>query len=270
MAKAAPKPRVRSTSQIVIPARLASTRLPRKLLLRETGKSLLQHTYEAAQRATRPTGVCVAADHAAIVDEVRAFGGQAEMTDPNAPSGTDRVAEVARRMSKVDIIVNVQGDEPEIAGSSIDLAVELLHENPDAVMSTLATPIRCRHQFEDPACVKVVFDSQGRALYFSRSPIPHAYPWDDALLSSNPPTFYQHVGLYAYRRDFLLELAAMRPSRLEQTEKLEQLRVLQAGYTILVGVVDEPTFGIDTPDDYRAFLKKQRERQSDRLSDERR
>jgi 3-deoxy-manno-octulosonate cytidylyltransferase (CMP-KDO synthetase) len=257
MAQAVPKLRVRSTSQIVIPARLASTRLPRKLLLRETGKTLIQHTYEAAQRAARPAGMCVAADHAEIFDEVLAFGGQVEMTDPEAPSGTDRVAEVARRMPDVDIVVNVQGDEPEIAGSSIDLAIQLLEENPSAVMSTLATPIRCRRQLKDPACVKVVFDHQGRAMYFSRSVIPCPRHWNDALLMSNPPTFYQHVGLYAYRRDFLLQLASMRPSPLEQIEKLEQLRVLQAGYAILVGVVDEPTFGIDTPDDYRAFVEKQ-------------
>ena len=130
MAQAAPKLRVRSTSQIVIPARLASTRLPRKLLLRETGKSLIQHTYEAAQRATRPAGICVATDHAEIFDEVRAFGGQVEMTSPKAPSGTDRVAEIARRMTDVDIIVNVQGDEPEIAGSSIDLAIRTVGGEP--------------------------------------------------------------------------------------------------------------------------------------------
>jgi 3-deoxy-manno-octulosonate cytidylyltransferase (CMP-KDO synthetase) len=256
MAQAARKLCVRLTSQIVIPARLASTRLPRKLLLRETGKTLIQHTYEAARCATRPAGVCVATDHADIFDEVRLFGGQAEMTSPEAPSGTDRVAEVARRMTDVDIIVNVQGDEPEIAGSSIDLAIELLEANPAAVMSTLATPIRCRRQLKDPACVKVVFDQQGRALYFSRSVIPCPRHWDNDLLKSNPPTFYQHVGLYAYRRDFLLKLASMPPSRLEQIEKLEQLRVLEAGYGILVGVVDEPTFGIDTPDDYRAFVEK--------------
>jgi 3-deoxy-manno-octulosonate cytidylyltransferase (CMP-KDO synthetase) len=249
---------IRSTSQVVIPARLASTRLPRKLLLRETGKSLIQHTFEAARRARRPAGVCVATDHAEIFDEVRRFGGKVEMTDPAAPSGTDRVAEVARRMTGVDIIVNVQGDEPEIAGSSIDLAIELLEAHPRAVMSTLATPIRSRRQFEDPACVKVVFDAAGRALYFSRSAIPHPRQWDDALLKSDPPTFHQHVGLYAYRRDFLLQLAAMPPCRLEQVEKLEQLRVLDAGHAILVGVIDEPTFGIDTPDDYRAFVEKQR------------
>ena len=258
MAQTVPKLRVRLTSQIVIPARLASTRLPQKLLLRETGKSLIQHTYEAAKSAARPTGICVAADHADIFNEVRAFGGQVEMTDPAAPSGTDRVAEVARRMTDVDIIVNVQGDEPEIAGSSIDLAIRLLEENPSAVMSTLATPIRHQRQLKDPACVKVVFDHQGRAIYFSRSVIPYPRHWDPALLKSNPPTFYQHVGLYAYRRDFLLQLATMPPSPLEQIEKLEQLRVLQAGHSILVGVVDEPTFGIDTPDDYRAFVEKQR------------
>ena len=246
------------TAQIIIPARLASTRLPRKLLLRDTGKSLIRHTYEAARRSTRATGVCVATDHAEIFDEVRSFGGQVEMTDPAAPSGTDRVAEVARRMTGVEIIVNVQGDEPEIAGASIDLAIELLESNPAAVMSTLATPIRSRQQLEDPACVKVVFDAAGRAMYFSRSVIPHPRQWDDALLTSDPPSFYQHVGLYAYRRDFLLQLASMPPCRLEQIEKLEQLRVLDAGHSILVGVIDEPTFGIDTPEDYRAFVEKQR------------
>jgi 3-deoxy-manno-octulosonate cytidylyltransferase (CMP-KDO synthetase) len=261
MLQNAPKLRVCSTSQIVIPARLASTRLPRKLLLRETGKSLIQHTYEAAKNANRPLGICVATDHPEIFDEVSSFGGQAVMTNPNAPSGTDRVAEVARQMPEVDIIVNVQGDEPEIAGSSIDLAIELLEENPDAVMSTLATPIRHQHQLKDPACVKVVFDHQGRALYFSRSMIPYPRQWDHTMLEANPPLFYQHVGLYAYRRDFLLKLASLPPAPLEQVEKLEQLRVLHAGYSILVGVVDEPTFGIDTPEDYRAFVEKQQRRQ---------
>jgi len=243
-------------SYLVIPARLASTRLPRKLLLRETGKSLIQHTYEAARRARRPLGVCVATDHEEILHEVESFGGKAIMTDPQAPSGTDRVAEVARGLTDVDIIVNVQGDEPELAGESIDLAVKLLEDDRTAVMATLATPIRNRRQWEDPACVKVVFDHRGRAMYFSRSPIPHPRQWDDGLFSCDPPVFYQHVGLYAYRRDFLLKLAAMPPSALEKLEKLEQLRVLEAGYSIIVGVVDEPTFGIDTPEDYRAFLQK--------------
>lgn len=245
-----------AVSYIVIPARMASTRLPRKMLLRETGKTLLQHTYEAARRAQRPRDVIVATDHDEILAEVQAFGGRGVMTSVDLPSGTDRVAAVARELPDAEILVNVQGDEPELTGSSIDLVVQLLEDNPTAMMSTLATPIRSRAQFEDPACVKAVFDDFGRALYFSRAPIPHPRQWDDSLLQAQPPHFYQHVGMYAYRRDFLLQLAAQPPARLEQLEKLEQLRVLQAGQTIVVGVVDELTFGIDTPEDYRRFVER--------------
>lgn len=247
-------------SFIVIPARLASTRLPRKLLLAETGKPLIQHTFEAASRATRPLGICVATDADEIRLAVIAFGGRAEMTDPNAASGTDRVAEIARKLDGVDVVVNVQGDEPEIAGQSIDLVIELLDRDPAAVMATLATPIRNRRQLLDPACVKVVFDQCGRALYFSRSPIPCAREWDDALLDAEPPHFFQHIGLYAYRRDFLLQLAQMAPAPIEKIEKLEQLRVLHAGHAIVVGVIRENTFGIDTPEDYRAFVEKSQKR----------
>jgi 3-deoxy-manno-octulosonate cytidylyltransferase (CMP-KDO synthetase) len=245
-------------SYIVIPARLPSTRLPRKLLLAETGKPLIQHTYEAASRAKLPAGLCVAADSEEIADAVRQFGGSAVLTDPNHASGTDRVAEVARRLADVDVIVNVQADEPLIEGASIDRAVELLASDPMASVATLATPIRTRQQLDDPACVKVVFDHSGRALYFSRSPIPHARQWNDDLLSAEPPVFYQHVGLYAYRREFLLTIAAVPRSRLEQAENLEQLRVLESGHQIAVGVVDEPSFGIDTPEDYRAFVARHR------------
>lgn len=243
-------------SIIIIPARLASTRLPRKLLLRETGKSLIQHTYEAARRARRPAGVCVAADHEEILAEVRSFGGAGYSTSPGCPSGTDRVAEVARRLDDVDIVVNVQGDEPELAGESIDAAIRLLEENPDVPMSTLATPIRSREQLLDPACVKVVFNAAGRAMYFSRSPIPHAREWRDELLAAEPPLFHQHIGLYAYRREFLLSLARTRPAALEQVEKLEQLRVLDAGHPIAVAVVPHAALGIDTPHDYEAFVRR--------------
>lgn len=243
-------------SLIVIPARLASTRLPRKLLLNETGKTVLQHTYEAAARATQPSGLIVAADHEEIAAEVRQFGGEVMMTSPDCASGTDRVAEVARQRPDVDLFVNVQGDEPEISATAIDLAAELLERNPQAVMSTLATPIRSRDKLNDPACVKVVFDQAGQALYFSRSPIPHARTWDDALLSDSTPHFFQHLGLYAYRRDFLLQLAEIPRADTEKLESLEQLRVLHAGHRILVGVIDEPTIGIDTPDDYRAFVSR--------------
>lgn len=255
-------PQRRSTlrSTIVIPARLASTRLPRKLLLRETGKSLLQHTYESASRAKLPAGVCVAADCEEIAAEVRSFGGQVVLTDPNCASGSDRVAEVARQLPDVDVLINVQGDEPEISAEAIDLAHQLLEENPDAVMSTLATPIRSREKLNDPSCVKAVFDARGRAIYFSRAPIPFARTWDDRLLTANPAVYHQHIGLYAYRREFLLKLATLPQAAMEKVESLEQLRVLDAGYTILVGVIDEPTIGIDTPEDYRAFVERWRGR----------
>ena len=160
-------------------------------------------------------------------------------------------------MTDVDIIVNVQGDEPEIAGTSIDLAIELLEANPAAVMSTLATPIRSRRQLEDPACVKVVFDAAGRAMYFSRSVIPHP------AAMGRRPAVVRSADVLSARRAIRLSPRfpaatgrRCRPCRLEQIEKLEQLRVLDAGHSILVGVIDEPTFGIDTPDDYRAFVEK--------------
>ncbi len=245
-------------STIVIPARLASTRLPRKLLLAETGKPLIQHTYEAATRATRASGVLVAADCEEIAAAVRGFGGKVELTSPDCASGTDRVAEIARKLPEVDVLVNVQGDEPEISAAAIDLAVELLECDPAAVMSTLATPIRSREQLQDPACVKVIFDRRGRAIYFSRAAIPFARTWDDALLFADPAHFHQHIGLYAYRRDFLLQLAEIPRAGIERVENLEQLRVLDAGYAIQVGVIDEPTIGIDTPDDYRAFVERWR------------
>mgnify|MGYP002528080136 FL=1 len=254
MPSAARKLRIRYRSYIVIPARLASTRLPRKLLLSETGKTVIQHTYESASQASRPLGVIVAADSQEIADVVQRFGGQSVLTDPAAATGTDRVAEAARSLPDADVIINVQGDEPEIAASAIDLTVRLLEENPHAVMATLATPIRSRRQLEDPSCVKVTFDSKGRALYFSRSPIPHAREGYDPLLSMDPPRFYQHIGLYAYRRDFLFQLAEMPPSPLEQVENLEQLRVLEAGHQILVGVVAEANVGIDTRADYDTFV----------------
>ncbi len=256
MSMAAPPLRLRLPSFVVIPARLASTRLPRKLLLAETGKPLIQHTYEAARRATRPFDLCVATDSDEIVRVVRGFGGKAVMTGPNLASGTDRVAEVARDLVDIDIVVNVQGDEPELSGEAIDEVVGLLESDPTAAMATLATPIRDRGKLDDPACVKVVFDAAGKAMYFSRAAIPHAREWRDELLADEPPRFFQHLGLYAYRRDFLLSLAKLPRSPLEQLENLEQLRVLESGQTILVSVVDEPSIGIDTPEDYREFVRR--------------
>lgn len=247
---------VQATSFVIIPARLESTRLPRKLLLAETGKTVLQHTYESASQATRPTGICVAADHESIAQEVRRFGGQVIMTDPDAPSGTDRVAEAARRFQHADIIVNVQGDEPEIRGEDIDLVIELLLQDPHAMMATLATPIRSEQQLLDPSCVKVVADAAGSAMYFSRSPIPCSRDGYADVDFSQQTDFFQHIGLYAYRRDFLASLAALEPTRLENIERLEQLRVLHHGYRIQVGTVSEPSIGIDTADDYQRFVRR--------------
>ena len=243
-------------SAIVIPARLNSTRLPNKLLLRETGKSLIEHTYLAASKSAKADNVIVGVDDQSLKQEVESFGGTVQMTDPGHVCGTDRVAEVARCFAGYDIIVNVQGDEPEIPGSAIDRAIELLEDNPAAQMATLATPIRRRELLEDPACVKVVFDGQGRALYFSRSPIPCPRSWDDSLLELEPPAFYQHVGLYAYRRDFLLQIPDLPKSNLESVEMLEQLRVLSWGGTIWVGIIDHPIKGIDTAEDYLAFVRR--------------
>lgn len=256
-------PRLHCTSQIVIPARLASTRLPEKLLLRETGKSVLQHTFESASLASRPSGITIAVDGVKLKNAVESFGGCAVLTDSDLQSGTDRVARVARQMPDIDIFVNVQGDEPEIPADAIDLVIDLLETNPTAHVATLAAPIRDRHRLEDPACVKVVRSQSNKALYFSRSPIPHARSWDETLLSLDPPSFLQHIGIYAYRRDFLLELSELLPSPLEQLEKLEQLRFLQAGCEMMVGTIDHAPKGIDTAADYRAFVARQCNRPHD-------
>ena len=243
-------------SVIIIPARLASTRLPEKLLLKKTGKSVLQHTCQSAALSKKADQVIVAADDARIFDEVKSFGGNVIMTDPNHVCGTDRVAEVAAKLDGYDIIVNVQGDEPEISAEAIDLAIGLLEQNVDAPMATLATPIRSRDQLQDPSCVKVVVDLRGRAVYFSRSAIPCPRQWSDELLTSDPPSFLQHVGLYAYRGEFLQRIPSLPVPAMEKIESLEQLRVLASGHEILVGQIDHPIAGIDTPEDYAAFVRR--------------
>jgi 3-deoxy-manno-octulosonate cytidylyltransferase (CMP-KDO synthetase) len=240
-------------AEIVIPARLASTRLPEKLLLADTGLTVLEHTFRSAARAKLATGITIAVDHPRLASIAEGFGAKVQITDPNAQSGTDRVAEVARERDDVSIFVNVQGDEPEIEGSAIDSVIQLLQRQPMAAVATLATPIRSRSHLEDPACVKVVRDSHGYALYFSRSVIPHPRTWEESLLKADPPHFLQHIGIYAYRREFLLQLPQLPRSPLEHLEKLEQLRFLQAGHRIVVGIVDHAARGIDTQEDYEAF-----------------
>lgn len=251
-------PTICPRSFVVIPARYASTRLPRKMLLRETGRTLLQHTYEAACAARKPAGVIIATDHPEIAREVERFHGDFVMTSPDCASGTDRVAEVARQLPHAEVLVNVQGDEPEMSPDNIDRVIELLEHTPTAGMATLATRMPSAEQLANPACVKIVFDKAGRALYFSRSPIPFVRDPDPSLAFNDPPLFHQHLGIYAYRRETLLEVAAMPPSPLELAEKLEQLRMLQSGGTILVAVVDHAASGIDTAADYAAFVARQR------------
>lgn len=238
----------------VIPARYASSRLPGKPLLAETGKPLIQHVVEAARLSPSLDRVIVATDDSRIADTIRAFGGEVVMTRDDHPSGTDRVAEVAAGLPDAQIIVNLQGDEPEITREALDRVVALLKDDPSLPMATLCTPIYDEQIYHDPSCVKVVCSSSGRALYFSRSPIPHHRDG----LPQRDPLGWLHLGLYAYRRDFLLGLSALPPSPLERTEKLEQLRVLEAGYPIAVGTVDEPSVGIDTPEDYRRFVARWR------------
>ncbi|MBE6427452.1 MAG: 3-deoxy-manno-octulosonate cytidylyltransferase [Planctomycetaceae bacterium] len=248
--------------QVVIPARLASTRLPGKVLLRETGKTLIQHVWEGAKQSKLAHGVTIAADDEKIIQAVKAFGGHAVLTSKDIACGTDRIAVVAQGMPDVDIFVNVQGDEPEILGDVVDTVAALLMNNPNAVMATLAAPIRSMEKAHDPSCVKVVFDSKGKALYFSRSLIP--YPRDgvkEENLFNDPPIFWQHLGIYAYRRDFLLSLSSLPRTKLEKLESLEQLRVLENGFDILVGTVPRASIGIDTPDDYEEFVKKWKNRE---------
>jgi len=242
----------RSAVLAVIPARFASTRLPGKPLLDRTGTPLIVHVVEAARRSSRLDRIIVATDDRRIFDVVRACGAEAMMTRGDHPSGTDRAAEVAAAVAECRVVVNLQGDEPEIEPAAIDRVVDLLDRDPAASMATVATPIREESVYRDPSCVKVVVGAGGRALYFSRSPIPMHRDG----VPAGEPLGLLHLGLYAYRRDFLLKLAALPPSALECTEKLEQLRVLESGEAIAVGVVDERSVGIDTPEDYRRFVER--------------
>jgi 3-deoxy-manno-octulosonate cytidylyltransferase (CMP-KDO synthetase) len=238
---------------IVIPARFGSQRLPGKPLLRATGKYLIEHVYERAVQARRASQVIVATDDERIASAVESFGGQVQLTRADHPSGSDRVAEIAARLD-ADVIVNLQGDEPLVEVEALDLLPHLLEKDSGCAIATLATPIRSWGYWQNPNVVKVVCDDLGRALYFSRSPIP--YVRDNAPdFEADPPCCLQHLGLYAYRRDALVKLAQTPPSPLELMEKLEQLRALALGMRIAVGVVPHAGFGIDTYSDYDRFVQ---------------
>jgi len=228
----------------IIPARYASTRLPGKALLEIGGRPMVQWVYEAAGRVAGVERVVVATDDRRIADAVAAFGGEAVMTDAHHPSGTDRVAEAARAVGG-DIVVNVQGDEPLIEPQVVAAAIAPLLAEPEVVMASLCTRIHDAAEWRDPNVVKVVCADDGDALYFSRAPIPH--PRGGGEPAALP--LFKHLGLYVYRNDFLQKLTQLPPSHLEEVEKLEQLRVLAAGFRIRMVETAAGSIGVDTQED---------------------
>jgi 3-deoxy-manno-octulosonate cytidylyltransferase (CMP-KDO synthetase) len=236
----------------IIPARYASTRFPGKALAEIGGKPMIQHVYERTSRASLVNEVIVATDDERIQQAVLSFGGICCMTSSEHETGTDRLAEVAKSL-EADVIVNVQGDEPLIEPEMIDQAIRPFLTDSSLRMGTLKTRIRCLHDFLGPNVVKVVTDREGYALYFSRSPLPFFRDkWrdlKDESFASGKLLCYKHVGLYVFKRDFLLEYAAMTPTFLELSEKLEQLRAVENGIRIRVEETDFESIGVDTPDD---------------------
>ena len=236
----------------VIPARYASTRFPGKALAELDGRPMIQHVYERASQSKLVSRVIVATDDPRIADAVNMIGGEAIMTSIDHETGTDRLAEVAAGLDS-DIIVNVQGDEPLIDPAMIDLAIQPFLEEAGLQMGTVKTRIKCLHDFLSPNVVKVVTDNRGDALYFSRSPLPFFRDkWKDLKdesFCSGKLLCYKHVGMYVYRRDFLLKFAAMPATFLEISEKLEQLRAIENGVKIRVVETEFESIGVDTPDD---------------------
>jgi len=236
----------------IIPARWASTRLPGKPLADLAGKPLIEHVWRRAIKAKRLSRVLVATDDKRIAETVRGFGGEAVMTPANCASGTDRLAWVARTLS-CDVVVNIQGDEPFLVPATIDRLVEPFERDRKLAMSTLAAPLPSE-DFPNPNAVKVVCALNGNALYFSRAPIPHAR--DRAGQSHTPTTnALLHIGMYAYRKAFLLQFAHWTRTTLEKLEQLEQLRALEHGAAIRVVRVSKATLSVDTPEDLEKARK---------------
>jgi 3-deoxy-manno-octulosonate cytidylyltransferase (CMP-KDO synthetase) len=233
---------------VVIPARYDSTRFPAKILAARTGKPLVQHVVDQVRQCQRVAEVIVATDDARIAEALARFDTRCVMTAASHISGTDRVAEVAAARNE-EIIVNVQGDEPEIEPAVVDGLIDRL-EKGKAAMATAATPFPAGADPGDPNLVKVVVDEFGRALYFSRSPIPY---YRDRGAGG---AYLLHLGIYAYRREFLLRFASLAPTPLEKAEKLEQLRALEHGQSIEVLQVARSAHGIDTPEQYQAFVER--------------
>jgi len=230
-----------ATAVAVIPARFSSTRLPGKPLADIHGRPMIEHVYRRASDAASVSRVIVATDDVRVFDAVRAFGGDARMTSPDHRTGSERVAEVAAGLD-ADLIVNVQGDEPLLEPAMIDVAVAACVADPSLVMSTIRTRITDPGEIASPAVVKVVTDLTGRALYFTRAAVPFLRD------PGTPATWYKHVGLYVYRRAFLLAFAALPPTPLELSESLEQLRALEHGHAIMTVESRHDALGVDTPD----------------------
>ena len=235
-------PKAPATAVAVIPARFSSTRLPGKPLADIHGRPMIEHVYRRASEARTVTRVIVATDDLRVFEAVRAFGGEVVMTSPDHRTGSERVAEVAARLTDA-LIVNVQGDEPTLAPAMIDDAVQACVDDPTLVMSTVRYRISDPAEIASPAVVKVVTDLRGRALYFTRAAVPFLRD------PGTPVTWYKHVGLYVYRREFLLAFAALPPTPLESSESLEQLRALEHGYAIMTVESRHEALGVDTPDD---------------------
>jgi 3-deoxy-manno-octulosonate cytidylyltransferase (CMP-KDO synthetase) len=235
-----------------IPARYGSTRLAGKVLAKDTGKFLIQHTYERACAASLPEKVIIAADDQRIAAAANTFGAECILTSVEHKSGTDRIAEAVADID-VEIVVNLQADEPEIDPQNIDYLAELLVKNPDYEMATLAADFQNSEQIANPDIVKVITDCNTRAIYFSRSPIP--YDREKAGVGTIQQ-YLRHIGIYAYRKEFLLKITTLPQTQLEKIEKLEQLRAIENGFSILVGKVKHTCDGIDTPQQYAEFVKR--------------
>lgn len=228
----------------IIPARWASVRFPGKPLVRIAGKPLVQHVWERTLRARTVGRVIVATDDMRIAEAAFDFGAEVALTSPKHPSGTDRLAEVAAGIPSARIIVNVQGDEPDISPAVIDRLVGALRKDPGLGMATAANPMASEDDLHNPNVVKVVTDRSGRALYFSRAPIPHCRDG-----GSGPAPALRHQGIYVYRRGVLLDFVRWKPTPLERTEKLEQLRALENGVAIGVIITRRASTGVDVPAD---------------------
>jgi 3-deoxy-manno-octulosonate cytidylyltransferase (CMP-KDO synthetase) len=229
----------------VIPARYASSRFPGKALAEIAGKSILQHVFERSKATRYLTHVIVATDDNRIAEAARQFGAPVLLTRTDHVSGTDRVAEVASA-DTAELVVNIRGDEPLIDPAAIDAAVLAMLDDFDCQMGTLKKRIEDPEEIFNPNVVKVVTDRTGRAIYFSRSPIPHVREDQSSALSV---TRFKHIGLYIYRKDFLLRYSDLPIGPLEQAERLEQLRALENGYAIRVAETEYESLGVDTPDD---------------------